>query len=616
MYRFFKVGIIIWNLFLLSCSQKKERSQKPSIQIAFMADVHLQDIYANFSDTPYHGIENPTTKKYNTIRTMSSQLQSTRLFNENYFAFIAALDDVAKKGVKIVALPGDFTDNGQPINARALHSILDMYTKKYGIIFLITTGNHDPVRPFEQESGKTDFLGENGKNQIIVSSKELIDSMKNDDLSPVITAEIKEWGYQQIMNELKDFGFFPKSNYIYWATPFSNYTYENYRLKKAKEEAEVQKRKYKIGIKNIEVPDASYVVEPIDGLWLLAIDANVYIPKAELSGGIDDPKNFGGASIGYANVLTQKKHLIDWVKKVAAEAKKRNKTLVAFSHYPIVEFNDGASEALRGLFGENKMQLERVPTEEVAQAFADAGLQLHFGGHMHMNDTGTYTTKKGNTLVNIQTPSLAGYIPAYKLLTITSKYKVEVETVIMDTVPKFRELFPLYEMEFKQLEQMNDIGIWNKEILKSKTYLEFTESYLKELIRLRFLPEDWPQEFREYLANKSGKNLLLLSKNEIDFHEVEKELKSYGLGLEDFSEWTGTDMIFDYYRIKLADQLVFNEIGEKRLLQYKLVCESLGKSGKEELRLWGSIFIKSMNGLPSNHFQIDLENNTIWALKE
>ena len=44
MYRFFKVGIIIWNLFLLSCSQKKERSQKPSIQIAFMADVHLQDI--------------------------------------------------------------------------------------------------------------------------------------------------------------------------------------------------------------------------------------------------------------------------------------------------------------------------------------------------------------------------------------------------------------------------------------------------------------------------------------------------------------------------------------------------------------------------------------------
>ena len=608
MHRIFKVEIIIWSFFILGCSAKKEPSNKTSIQIAFMADVHLQDIYANFSDSEYHGIKNPSTEKYNTIRTMSSQLQSTRLFNENYFAFIAALDDVVKKGVKIVVLPGDFSDNGQPMNVIALRRLLDKYAQKYGITFLLTTGNHDPVRPFEQEAGKIDYLGESGKNQAIVSAKGLIDAKGLDDLPSIITADIKEWGYKDIMNELKDFGFSPKSDYTYWATPFSNYTYENYSFKNGQKEAELQNRKYKIGVNKLEVPDASYVVEPIDGVWLLAIDANVYLPKDKLSDVSENPKDFGGASLGYANVLTHKKYLINWVKKVAIEAKKRNKTLVAFSHYPMVEYNDGATEELKLLFGKNKMQLERVPPEEVAQALADAGLQLHFGGHMHINDTGKYTTKSGNTLVNIQTPSLAGYMPAYKLLTISSKEKVEIKTIILDSVPKFNELFSLYEMEYEYLKHVNDSSIWNKEILKSKTYKEFTETYLKELIRLRFLPEDWPVAFREKLSKMTGKELLLKFNNEF---AVQDFLKSNELEIKNFETWTGKDMIYDYYRIKMADELVFNEIGSKRIKQYKIVCDNLILSEDKELKLWGAIFKKSLNGKPSKNFSIDFKTDSI-----
>src|SRR5690606_4518111 len=111
-------------------------------------------------------------------------------------------------------------------------------------------------------------------------------------------------------------------------------------------------------------------------------------------------------------------------------------TLIAFSHYPMVDFNDDASHELKSLFGANKMQLQRVPTEEVAQQFADAGIQIHFGGHMHINDTGVRTTAKGNTLFNIQTPSLAAYMPAYKILTIHSNEEVEVETVVISKAAK------------------------------------------------------------------------------------------------------------------------------------------------------------------------------------
>jgi len=63
--------------------------QKP-LQIAFLADVHFQDLYGSFSDHDFKGIPNPKTGTPTILRTMDSQLRSTRIFNENYFAFLRA----------------------------------------------------------------------------------------------------------------------------------------------------------------------------------------------------------------------------------------------------------------------------------------------------------------------------------------------------------------------------------------------------------------------------------------------------------------------------------------------------------------------------------------------
>ncbi|MFP3632677.1 metallophosphoesterase, partial [Burkholderia sp. SIMBA_045] len=80
----------------------------------------------------------------------------------------------------------------------------------------------------------------------------------------------------------------------YWETPFSGYSYEDYDLAKAKASAELTARQYEIcsngsggefkadnAVNCGEITDASYLVEPVEGLWLLAIDANVYIPKTQ-----------------------------------------------------------------------------------------------------------------------------------------------------------------------------------------------------------------------------------------------------------------------------------------------------------------------------------------------
>jgi 3',5'-cyclic AMP phosphodiesterase CpdA len=597
---------IVLLLLLVSCKAEQQSVVK-KVQIAFIADVHLQDIFGKFQDSNYQGVKNPLTGEYANIRTMNSQLHSTRIFNENYFAFLEALKDISKRGIKQVVLPGDFSDDGQPVHIRGLKKILNEYSKKYGMSFFVTTGNHDVVKPFSQEATKTDFLGKDGKEQIISSSKINLAEHENQ-LEPIITSDIKNGGYKETLNEMADFGFFPKKNYLYWETPFSSYAYESYNFENALKESLLEKRTYNLKNTNLSLPDASYLVEPIKGIWLLAIDANVYVPNQKLSGLLDNPNDFSGASVGYNNVLIYKSHLIDWIKKVSAEAKQKGKILIAFSHYPMVDFNDDASPELKLLFGSDKMQLQRVPNEEVAQIFADAGIQVHFGGHLHINDTGVRTTAKGNTLFNIQTPSLAAYMPAYKILTIHSSSAVEVETVVVRSVPEFNSLFPFYKVEYDHLQHIKSPTIWNKDILKAKDYEDFTRWHLKELVRLRFLPEDFSVEFLASIIKLSGKDLLQINKNTL---AIEKQLLSNNVTTQDFESWTGFDMIFDFYRLKNADELAIPEIGLNRLKQYQMVCEQLEKSSNEKLVLWSKIVTKTMHGQPSNHFKINLNTNQI-----
>lgn len=598
-------AILVLLFFLYSC--KSQQNTKKEVQIAFIADAHLQDIFAKFEDSNYQGIPNPVTGEYANIRTMNSQLHSTRIFNENYFAFLEALNDIVKRGIKQVVLPGDFSDDGQPVQVRGLRKILNEYSQKYGLSFYVTTGNHDVVRPFSQDAVKTDFLGKDGKEQIISSSPDNFNKNKTE-LEPIITADIKNGGYKETINEMRDFGFFPKKTDLYWETPFSNYNYENYNFEEAQKESVLEKRTYLIKNTNLYLPDASYLVEPIKGIWLLAIDANAYVPNEKLSGESNNPHDFSGANTGYNNVLIYKNHLLNWVKKVSAEAKQKGKVLIAFSHYPMVDFNDDASPELKQLFGANKMQLQRVPDEEVAQQFADAGIQIHFGGHMHINDTGVRTSAKGNTLFNIQTPSLAAYMPAYKILTIHSHSDLEIETVVIGKVNEFNSLFPFYEQEYAHLKEIKSKDIWNNEILKAKDYEDFTNWHLKELVRLRFLPEDFPADFLKSIVNLSGKDLLLINN---DKTEIDSLLKSNSFAISDFESWTGFDMIFDFYRLKSADELAFSKNGKKRLKQYELICSQLKKSNDPKLVLWAVIFLKNMNGEPSDHFKIDLKNNKI-----
>src|SRR5690606_21754124 len=284
-------------------------------------------------------------------------------------------------------------------------------------------------------------------------------------------------------------------------------------------------------------------------------------------------------------------------------AEKRGKKLIAFSHYPMVDFNDGATESINKLTIGEKLQIQRVPKEEVAQLFADAGLKIHFGGHMHINDTGVITTEKENTLINIQVPSLAAYLPAYKILTVGKNNIMDVETIVMDSVPDFDDFFELYEQEYKFLDSIGDSTIWNKKILTSKTYREFMDWHLRELVRLRFLQKEWPTEFKDFMLSVSGDELLALSQNDtiLPLKELLKKLrddtekssdywknavkvaKENDLSFKNFGEWSVFDLFLDLYRLRSADQLAFSDIGQDRLAEYEVITNSFLKDKKTSM---------------------------------
>ncbi|WP_111670147.1 metallophosphoesterase [Algoriphagus litoralis] len=567
-------------------------------KVAFLSDIHLQDVYGDFHSEGFDGVLNPRNGKSATIRTMESQLNSTRLFNENYFALLAALDELKEKGIKLVALPGDYTDDGQPMNILGLKKILQQYSEQYGMRFFITTGNHDPVSPFGSPGGKSDFMGENGRKQAVFSLPRV------DDPSAAISQEVSHWGYFEICEALKDFGFSPGPQDLFWTHPFMALDYEGYDFNQVSAASSIRDRMY-IDLKSgAKLPDASYLVEPVEGLWLLALDGNVYSYSGDPAS--MDSTAWSGSSIGFNLASQTKAHQLDWIKKVSEEAAKRGKTLVSFSHYPLADFHEGASEEMKALFGAGKFQLSRVPQEEVSQKYADAGIRVHFAGHMHFNDTGKLEGVQDQDLLNIQVPSLAAFPPAYKLMSLESKKTMNVQTQLLQKVDRFDEFFDLYKMEHKWLSQKASSAHWNLGILDAVDYLDFTQQHLQELIRMRFLKSDWPADLGVLVNGISQSQLEeWLESSPL---EREKVVDSIFQSIQKSTQ-KGT-LMEDFYLIKNGGDLSAGLVPNSRMELYRsLEIKQLeGRKGTlngqfaDFLRIFG----KLCNGLPSDDFFVDL----------
>lgn len=557
--------------------------------LAFMPDVHFHDVHSRFAQGEFAGLSDPAGGMPFMLRTMAAQLTSTRLFNENYFVFRAALDDAARRGVKLVVMNGDFSDDGQPLHLRGLKRIMAEYEARHSMRFFLTNGNHDPVQPDDTPSGKADFLGADGRPQPIFSPGSRQCPEGGAPLPGVICApDIAAMGYAGILSLFAQSGFAPRPDDLYWETPFYR-PQGRFDAAAAQAHADFSHRLYPVcagpGEDCRQVVDSSYLVEPVAGLWLLAIDANIYRPKAE--GGF---KGSGGA--GFNALATWKPHLLPWIADVAARARQQGKVLVTFSHYPTVDTNNGTSPEITALFGADKLDIDRMPTVESSRLLAEAGIRFSVGGHLHFNDTAIWRGGEGRFLVNIQPPTLAGYIPAYKLMRVNGE-RVEVETPRLYDVPGFDSLFGFYRIEWQRLKDDGVTTIWDPAILESRDYRQFTDRHLRELVRLRFLPRAWPADLRSLLIG----------------HDAAGLGRRAGVSLT--GGWTGMDLAVDFHRLLNMGDLALGDIPSARLADYRLLHNALAAAAGPQtpegrLARLLAVMISLAEGPPGDHFSLDL----------
>ena len=91
-------------------------------EIAVIADPH-------FHDVTYR----PGGGGGTAFRSLANTVESTRVFNESFQALPALLDDIVRRGIEIVIVVGDLSDDGQRSTMTRACALLERYSSAHAI---------------------------------------------------------------------------------------------------------------------------------------------------------------------------------------------------------------------------------------------------------------------------------------------------------------------------------------------------------------------------------------------------------------------------------------------------------------------------------------------------
>lgn len=506
--------------------------------VAVIADAHYHDLEGSF------GQQEPVSGDGLTARSWSETRCSTRVFNESFAAFPAALDAIAGRGIRHVVLLGDYSDDGQKATVQAVASLLKCYAETFSLSFYVLPGNHDGYALRGRHQTKQ-FLTPDGDAVVITSDP----NIKPSNVVALCSETMYCAGYPDALEPLVEHGLTRQADYLHWETPFgTSDTFEDrqYRLASAD------------GTNEALLIDASYLVEPEDGLWLLMIDANVYQPSDRATG-IDLESDFiDSTGAGWNAVVKQRPYLISWIADVHRRAGALGKTLLCFSHYPVVDvFADNlASE--QALFGQTNVA-NRTPQDGVATALMQAGMTQHFSGHIHVNGS-TRRTVGNTTLTNVAVPSLVAFPPAFRIVH-GSTNATNIETISLGKLPIDRRLTRLYDRECERK------GEPNHSAFSAKSYGDFLYAHQEALVTHRFFPREWPRDMVEIF---SGSTLgRLLTQLDLPSSVLVKIAQSAGVDPESAASLSLLHFVTDWYALRQAQELALPFVRAENLSIYK-----------------------------------------------
>jgi hypothetical protein len=173
------------------------------------------------------------------------------------------------------------------------------------------------------------------------------------------------------------------------------------------------------------------------------------------------------------------------------------------------------------------------------------------------------------------------------------------------------EFFELYSMEHRWLTGTNPKALWNKDILKSPDFLAYTQFHLQELIRLRFIKSDWPEDLGALINTLDASSLQKWAALPAEKREEYLNQLLNQQALPSDSVRVGS-LMEDFYLIKNGGDLGKSLIPKEQLVVYSQVFAVKEAGDKEsnprsrQLADFLSIFSQLLQSLPSDDFVIDL----------
>jgi 3',5'-cyclic AMP phosphodiesterase CpdA len=584
-------------------------SNPPSI--AVIADPHFHDISGNYGVA---GIEAGGRKI--ALRPFADTVKSTRVFNEAGSALRHALDDVVARGIRDVVLLGDYSDDGQVETLSGLRALLDGYVRRHGLRFFAIPGNHDIFGPHGRHRSKRFLNGDYG-NDVATSDPRRQRSAEDD--AVVVRESMRCLGYPEGLLALPGAGFFRNPDDFHWETPFGS-------------DDGPAARQYEVrspdGQSAHTLMDASYLVEPIEGVWLLMIDVNVFVPLDGSSG--EGEEAFADSTdAGWNAMLIHKRFVLDWASDVSARAKKLSKTLIAFSHYPALDPLDGTGGDELAVFGETSLS-RRIPEPAVGAALIAAGIRVHFSGHLHINDTSRMRDAAG-FLVNVSVPSLVAFPAAYKIVRIEPE-RLAIETVGIGAMRLDHAVMDIYRIEAGK-SRLDATAL-----LAAGDYGAFVSAHLGHLVGRRHLRRDWPQGLAHAvrLLDLLDLAILALTGEPLQPEDLPDAVRNGraapditirlaacaaedGVDLRALSRIPVMTFLGDWYRVRMGSRLGLDAITAGNRDAYRLLCRLYAGCNAPEGNAQAAfarifrMFGRFISGLPSGDFTIDLATGDIEA---
>ncbi len=165
----------------------------------------------------------------------------------------------------------------------------------------------------------------------------------------------------------------------------------------------------------------SYIVSPVKGLWLFALDACLYA---------QNPERGKGHSItdGKFNAMT-----LAWLEKHLQLAAEKNIAVMAMMHHGILEHYRGQEKH----FGEYLVD----DFQRVSRMLAQYNVRIVFTGHHHAQDIVYQKWPDGKFLFDIQTGSLVTYPCPLRELSIDAGQTLTVRSTMITSIPSMGDRF-------------------------------------------------------------------------------------------------------------------------------------------------------------------------------